>query len=132
VRGWWPFEQRGRQQRAFARGQPDGGNDEPTDADDAVAPERPPGDIRGLAQQVLGLLARDAAELQVDRGVPVLPVMARGVHQVEQVRAKRERGGNREHRQHCAGQCAAHRHGGAPLPGFQGKTRSGRHGHRRG
>ena len=71
-------------------GETDRGHHEAADRDDPVVTERPAGNARNLAELMLGLPRREGAELKVDRDVPALPVQARGIDQMEKVRAEGE------------------------------------------
>jgi hypothetical protein len=79
---------------------------------------------------LIELLRRDRAELAVERDVPRLPVEPRRVDQAQQVRAERDRAGDRGHRDREAQQGAAHRDAGPAATGVEREPHAGDGGQR--
>jgi hypothetical protein len=98
------------EQRAPAGGQADGGHDHAIDSDDTVVPERPAGNPGRPAEPGLGLPGRHELELQVDSGIPGPAVQPGSGHEHQQAGAERNGRGDRQDRQHGAGQRGPDRH----------------------
>ena len=130
VRGGWPWSSVGESRGPRPGATPMAGTRVPPIPMIPWSPNDQPVTSRVVPDQVTRLGRCDGPELQVDRGVPGLPVAGGGVHQLEQARAEGEGRGHREHRQRGARQGAAHRHGGPPGAGVEREAGAGGDGHR--